>query len=170
MPSTRLVTRETPERQAAIAASLEMFYPIHYQICVKLEDELRGDALTRHQLAILWLIRCEGGAERELKRARIERALKSWYGIGASAVSKALRALAEPPHELLALREDPDSGREKRVSLTERGVARIEALEAVGNAFITRFVASIPDAEFSAGVKYLMSLAEIMKSLDARGE
>src|SRR5690606_34856044 len=108
-----LAARKTEKRQAAKPSDvpgaalrfLEHYYPIHYKAGIGVEDALRGGVLNRHQVAMLWLIHSEGKDGREMDRKAIERSLESWFEISSAAITKALRAMAQPPLALIRLVE-----------------------------------------------------------------
>ena len=76
---------------------LELYYPIHYQAGIGVEDALRGDELSRHQVAILWLIHAEGDHGIRMKRKAIARSLSNWFEISNAAITKAIRGMAGAP-------------------------------------------------------------------------
>src|SRR5262249_21630587 len=116
----KLGSPSTAHRRAA-AELLEFFYTVHYELGTALEDVLRAGRLTRHQAAILWLIKSEGGAEFRMRRKEIEGRMRNWFEVTSAAVSKSLREIMRPPLSLIDITEDPRSGREKIVALTPRG-------------------------------------------------
>src|SRR4051812_2596924 len=80
---------------------LDLFYPVHYKIGIGIEDALRGGRLSRHQVAILWLIRSAGEGGRIIPRKEIERSITRWFELRNSAISKTLRVMAKEPLGLL---------------------------------------------------------------------
>jgi DNA-binding MarR family transcriptional regulator len=131
MPKTVNVTR----RDELSGEILELFYPVHYQVGMALEDELRQRRLTRKQVAILWLIRSIGGDRRGLSRKQIQHAITNWFEVSNSQITKALRAMARPPLGLIQIVEDPKSAREKQVLLTAKGERFLLAMVERGRAF-----------------------------------
>ena len=165
-------TRRSRSRAAPTPAALtflELFYPVHYKIGIEIEDALREDELSRHQVAILWLIRSEGADGRRLPRKQIERSLQRFFELQSSAVSKTLRSLARGPEALLRIAEHPDSGREKQVELTRRGEQRLERMVQRGAAFIQTMVDRLSASEAESGVHFLSRVSEIIDELDAEG-
>ncbi len=148
---------------------LELFYPVHYKIGIEIEDALREDELSRHQVAILWLIRSEAEDGRRLPRKEIERSLRRFFELQSPAVSKALRSLASGPGALIRIAEHPDSGREKQVELTARGRDRIERMVERGAAFIQTMVDRLSEREASSGVHFLARVSRIIDELEAEG-
>jgi DNA-binding MarR family transcriptional regulator len=136
------------------AELLEFFYPIHYKIGRALEDALRGDLLTRKQLAILWLMRSEGGKAGRMRRKDIQRLIATWFEISSSSITKALRAMASPPLSLVRLVEDPQSGREKLVILTPKGERFLVTMVERGREFLRPMVAQLPAEEIRAGIHF----------------
>lgn len=141
---------------------LDLFYPVHYKIGIGIEDALRGGRLTRHQVAILWLIRSEGEGGTRMARKDIERSITRWFEIGNSAISKALRVLAKPPYELLAIVENPLSARERYVVLTPAGEQQIAWMVAQGHRFLQRMVNHLRDEESAQGVHFLTRVSAII--------
>lgn len=151
----------SPVSQAA-RDFLDLFYPVHYKIGIGIEDALRGGRLTRHQVAILWLIRSEGEGGKRIARKEIERSITRWFEIGNSAISKALRVLAKPPHELLAIVENPLSARERYVLLTPAGEQQIEWMIDQGHRFLQRMVDHLRADESAQGVHFLTRVSTII--------
>jgi DNA-binding MarR family transcriptional regulator len=145
---------------------LELFYPVHYKIGIGIEDSLRGGRLTRHQVAILWLIRSEGEGGTRIARKDIERSITRWYEIGNSAISKALRVLAKPPYELVEIIENPLSARERHVVLTPAGEAQIAWMVGQGQRFVQRMVDLLTAAESDQGVHFLTRVSAIIDLVD----
>mgnify|MGYP000036958135 CR=1 FL=1 len=155
---------ESPQPAVSAAARdfLDLFYPVHYKIGIGIEDALRGGRLTRHQVAILWLIRSEGEGGKRLARKEIERSITRWFEIGNSAISKALRVLAKPPYELLAIVENPLSARERYVLLTPAGEQQIEWMVGQGHRFLQRMVDHLNADESAQGVHFLTRVSAII--------
>jgi len=115
---------------------LELFYPVHYQVGMALEDALRDRRLTRKQVAILWLIRSIGGERRGLSRKQIQQAVTNWFEVSNSQITKALRAMARPPARLDSDRRGPQfrareasaADREGRTVSAHAGRARARLL------------------------------------------
>lgn len=156
------------------AELLEFFYPIHYKLGMTLEDALRRGQLTRKQVAILWLIRSEGGPEHCLPRKEIERLLTTWLEVTGSAITKALRAMARPPLNLVRLVEDPHSGREKLVSLTAKGEQFLLSMIEAGQQYVQEIANHLSEEELRAGIHFLSqvtaALAQIRATREAQDE
>lgn len=135
---------------------------MHYKIGIGIEDSLRGGRLTRHQVAILWLIRSEGEGGTHIARKDIERSITRWYEIGNSAISKALRVLAKPPFELVEIVENPLSARERYVKLTPGGEAQITWMVEQGQRFVQRMVDLLTAEEAAQGVHFLTRVSAII--------
>lgn len=142
---------------------LEYYYPIHYKAGIALEDALRGGVLSRHQVAILWLIHSEGTDARRMNRKAIERSLSSWFEISGAAITKALRSMAQPPLGLVRLEEDPRSGREKIVSLTPKGEAHMARMISGGEAFVQRIIDEMSEEEVVQGLHFFRRISEIVE-------
>ena len=131
-----MTKRATATRRNELSGEiLELFYPVHYQVGMALEDALRQRRLTRKQVAILWLIRSIGGERRRLSRKQIQQAVTNWFEVSNSQITKALRAMARPPLALIQIVEDPKSGREKQVLLTAKGERFLLTMVERGRAF-----------------------------------
>jgi DNA-binding MarR family transcriptional regulator len=156
------------------AELLEFFYPIHYKLGMTLEDVLRRGQLTRKQVAILWLLRSEGGPEHRLPRKEIERLLTTWLEVTGSAITKALRAMARPPLNLVKLVEDPHSGREKLVSLTAKGEQFLLSMIEAGQQYVQEIADHLSEEELRAGIHFLSqvtaALEQIRVTREARDE
>ena len=145
------------------AAFLEFFYPIHYKLGMALEDALRSGQLTRKQVAILWLIRSEGEEGRRMRRKDIERLLTTWLEVSSSAVTKALRAMARPPLQLVKVVEDPRSGREKQVILTPKGERFLLTMVEAGQKFIQDIADQLAEEEIRSGIHFLSQVTEALE-------
>lgn len=152
------------------AELLEFFYPIHYKLGMTLEDALRRGQLTRKQVAILWLIRSEGGPDHRMPRKEIERLLTTWYEISGSAITKALRAMARPPLNLVKLVEDPRSGREKLVLLTAKGEQFLLAMIEEGQQYIQEIANHLSEADLRAGIHFLSQVTDALEQVRATRE
>lgn len=158
-----LLRHDPPRRDHYAEEFLELFYPVHYKIGIGIEDAMRRGKLTRHQVAVLWLLRNEGDEHGELRRKDVERHLTAWFEIQNSAVSKTLRSLAREPDPLIELFEDPSSGREKRLRLTDAGRDEITSIVAAGRAFIARMVDHLTELSSDEGVRFLSEVSEIIE-------
>ncbi len=153
------------DRKRASSDFLDLFFPIHYLVGINIEDALKCGVLTRQQACILWMIRTESADGVAMRRKDIERALGTWYELTSSALSKSLRALTKPPLDFVSLSEDPESGREKWVSLTSNGKRFTESMIQNGTAYISTMVERLTDAEIESGVHFLSRVTEIHKEL-----
>lgn len=161
--STKRKTQAIPKPQDDTARRfLELYYPIHYQAGVGVEDALRGEDLSRHECVILWLIRARGGDGKSMKRKEIERALVSWFEISGAALTKALRRMAQAPLKLVRLEEDPGSAREKVVFLTARGEAHIARMITRGCDYVQRIIDEMSAAEIANGLRFFERIATVV--------
>jgi DNA-binding MarR family transcriptional regulator len=142
---------------------LELFFPIHYTLGMALEDELRVGALSRKQVAILWLIRCESAGARSMRRKDIQRLLTEWFEISSPSVSKALRSMSRPPLSLVRVLEDPRSGREKQVALTAKGEQFLSAMTERGRAFFAPIITELSAKEADEGLRFLQNVTAILE-------
>lgn len=145
---------------------LELYYPIHYKAGIGVEDALRGKDLSRHQTAILWLIHSQGRAQgdnrKELRRKEIVGALTNWFEISNAAISKALRGMSVDPLALIHQQEDPNSGREKVVSLTAQGEAHLAQMITRGTEFVQRIVDGLNDNQIVSGIDFFERITEVV--------
>ena len=165
--------KKPPSRTESIAPRdaprrfLELYYPIHYQAGIRVEDAMRGGELSRHQVAILWLIHAQGDdGGRRMKRKDVERALGSWFEISGAAITKAVRSMCQPPHALVTLEEDPHSGREKVIVLTTAGVEFLAGMMRRAETFIARITAHMTPAEIVAGLHFFERIKAIVAELE----
>lgn len=149
------------------AEFLEFFYPIHYKLGMALEDALRGSQLTRKQVAILWLIRSEGGEERKMRRKEIERLITTWFEVSSSAITKALRSMARPPLSLVQVVEDPHSGREKQVILTAKGQRFLLTMVEQGIQFLQNITVQLTEEEVRTGIHFLSHVTVALENIRA---
>ncbi len=154
-------------RDAAVSELLEHFYPVHYQIGMAIEDVLR-DRLSRKQFAILWLIHSEGDGGLRMRRKQIEAAMRRWFEVSSPAISQALRVLARPPLELIEVRVDPNSGRERVVSLTPAGVRFLEETTARAERFVGKLVAESPVELIRQSSAFFRRSSEGLRKVSAR--
>jgi len=156
----------------AAGSFLELFYPIHYAIGMQVEDALRGSGeLDRHQTVVMWLLRSEGlhNGGNSMRRKEIERCLTTWYDITSSTVSKALRSLAKPPHNFIVISEDPESGREKLVTVTPAGKRYYKRMVENASAFIKLATDRMSVEENSMGIHIMQRISEVFQELRDEG-
>jgi len=151
------------------AEFLEFFYPIHYKLGMTLEDALRGGQLTRKQVVILWLIHSEGVQGRSMRRKEIERLITTWFEVSSSAITKALRAMARPPLNLVQVVEDPRSGREKQVLLTPKGERFLLTMVEQGQKFIQGIVEQLTEEEINSGIHFLRQVTTAFEHVRVGG-
>ena len=103
-----------------------------------------------------------------MPRKRIEQFASEWFELSNSEISKALRAMARPPLELIRIAESPTSGRERSVMLTAKGERFLRA--AVANA--TRFFDPVRDHVdgrlAQAGIRFLESAIAALAAARAK--
>jgi len=128
-------------RHSSARTLLDLFFPVHYAVGMKVEDTLRSsEMLNRHQAVILWLIRSEGQDGMAMRRKYIESVMASWYDISSSTISKTIRALAKPPLSLITIEEHPQSAREKLITLTPVGKDFTQKMVENGTALCTWYL------------------------------
>lgn len=153
---------EAALRAEAPMRFLSLFYPFHYRVGFAVEEALSGGKVSRQQTVILWLIHSEGRDGRSMRRKDIEASITSWFDVTSSAISKALRQMAQPELGLLTIVEDPSSGREKLVTLTAKGERYIAAMIKSGADFIAQIVSGLTDEEIKTGLRFLARVSEIV--------
>ena len=163
------MARKAPKRNPRVPHDaahqfLELYYPIHYKAGIGVEDALRGEQLSRHQTAILWLIHSEGLDGRRMNRKAIAKALGNWFEISNAAITKALRAMAQSPLDLVKQEEDPDSGREKVVSLTPKGERFLAGMIDRGTAYVQQIVDGLSDDQIVNGIDFFERISLVVDS------
>ena len=148
-------------RKNAASNFLKLFYPYHYTVGMAVEKHLCGDALDRHQAVILWLIHSKGDDGKRLHRKVIEMLIGEWYEVGSSFISKTLRKMADPSVNLIEIRENPQSGREKIVSLTAEGERTITAMKKRATTFIETIVDHLDEQEILEGMRFMEHVSSI---------
>ncbi len=141
---------------------LEFFYPLHYRIGMALEEALGDGRLTRKQVAILWLIRSEGGAQGGVPRKRIERLLSNWYEVSSPTVTRALRAMARRPLNLVRFTEDPYSARERKLWLTARGERFLQQMVDRGVGFVAGLARHFSEDELKLAISFFRRASVLM--------
>ena len=160
----------TPPVQNDLAAALmSLFLPIHYRIGVRFEETLRCGQLSRKQVAILWLMRAEGGLGGNMRRKDIERLLAAWFETSSSTITRSLAALARAPLKLVRVVGDRDSGREKRVILTEKGKQFLVGMTAEGRAFTQKLLDGMPRQEIQEMVRLMQKAIAVLERDSANG-
>lgn len=93
-----------------------------------------------------------------MPRKRVVNLMTDWYEITNSSVSKALQALAKPPHEFIAINQDPRSGREVVISLTPRGLAHCDAMVESAASVVTKLTTGMTLEEAKTAAFILMRM------------
>jgi DNA-binding MarR family transcriptional regulator len=155
-------------RENLAVSLMDLFLPTHYHIGVRFEETLRCGQLSRKQVAILWLMRAEGGPEGNMRRKDIERLLASWFETSSSTITRALAALARAPLKLVRVIGDRDSGREKRVILTAKGEQFLASMAEEGRRFTQKLLDGMPHQEIHEMVR-LMQKAIAVFEQDSTG-
>jgi DNA-binding MarR family transcriptional regulator len=140
---------------------LDYFYPIHFSIGMKIEAGLMEcGRLDRHQTVIMWILRSETqrSGETSISRKDIVKLMTNWYDITSSSVSKALRALSKSPLHYIELEEDPNSGREKLITLTPAGEKHCNEMIASACNVIKRITENFSEDENKMGIYMFMRM------------
>ncbi len=98
-----------------------------------------------------------------MRRKDIERLLAAWFETSSSTITRALGALAQPPLQFVRIGEDPDSGREKRVTLTTKGKKFLLTMDAAGRSFAQRVLDRMPKAEIREMVRLMNKSIEALE-------
>ncbi|MEM8785831.1 MAG: MarR family winged helix-turn-helix transcriptional regulator [Pseudomonadota bacterium] len=151
-------------REAAPGLFMDLYYPFHYKVGFTIEATIRGTGLTQHQAVILWILHAEPSEGVGLPRKVIERRVGEWFDVTSSAVTKALQGLAAPPLALVALADDPSSGRERRVRLTTAGRERLRAMRHRANDLVSRIIVDLSDEEIMTGMRFLERVSDIVNN------
>ncbi len=154
--------------QAAAARLIEFFYSVHYEIGTALEDVVRGDRLSRQQAATLWLIHAQGDLEGSMRRKDIEANLRRWFEVTSAAVTKSLRSMMRPPLGLIAITEDPRSGREKLVTLTPKGRTFLDESVARATSLLAELIEDVPATIRANAIIYFTHLTGAFSDLQRR--
>lgn len=157
-----MANTERLEREDLVATLLSLFLPIHYRIGVGFEETLRCGQLSRKQVAILWLMRAEGGPDGSMRRKDIERLLALWFETSSSTITRSLAALARAPLKLVRVVGDRDSGREKRVVLTEKGNTFLATMTAEGSKFAQKLLDGMPQQEIREMVQLMQKAIGVL--------
>jgi DNA-binding PadR family transcriptional regulator len=128
---------------------------MHYRIGMDLETLMGQGRVSRKQSAILWLIHSRADKDGWVRRKVIENRLSTWFEMSNSNISKLLRELARPPLSLVSQVENPSSGREKVVRLTESGEAFVTGMIDAAIGYLSRQLAHVDEEELSWGVGFL---------------
>ncbi len=147
-----------PHLERSAAELLEILYFVHDKGISAIGATMRG-RLTRTQASILWLIRSEGDDGRSMLRKDVARRLDNWFDLGSPAITTALQALAQPPHGLVRLIGNADSGREKKVVLTAKGERYVVSMAERGQYMVRELISdlekSLSSDEITAGLEFL---------------
>jgi len=138
-----------------LSTMLTFFYPIHYQIGMELESLMCQGKLSRQQAAIIWLVESESRADGWVRRRVVEQALNSWFESKNSRVSQLLKELSNPPLALIAQMDNPASGREKLITLTDAGRSFFESMQQAGINYFSSYFAHLHPEELKWGIQFL---------------
>ena len=155
----RKISREDAHKEL-----LELFYPIHYSVCLTVEDSLRSSILTRQQTVLLWFLRSKGIDGKKMSRKEIVKWMSYWFDTTGSAISKSLRSLSRPPLSLIKLTEDPHSGREKQIELTAKGEKFLLEMMENGREICKILTDGMTESEYNHGLHFLARCSEIFET------
>ena len=159
------VKTKKPLAPEILSDLLELVYPIQYKWGYVLENVMRSDDLSRIQVAILWLIRCEGDEGRTMRRRDIQRFLTAWFDAGNSTITKAVRSMARSPLNLVRVVEHPLSAREKNIVLTAKGELFFEQMLKRCREFFEPIAVQIGDEDIREGISYLKKWLSSVEAL-----
>lgn len=162
-------SRKTHPETDLADSFLELFPIIHYRVGMKLEDALRCGQLTRKQVAILLLLRSEGGPEGRLRRKEIKQWLASWFEVSSATITRSLYALASSPLNLVQVVPAADSGREKQVILTPKGRQFLATMTEQGKKFLQVLFTQLSKEVISNGLDFVQRGIPVMKEEAATG-
>lgn len=141
--------------RAIVSELLNFFYPMHYRIGMDLETVMCQGQISRKQAAILWLIHTRASEDGWVRRKDIEERLATWFEISNSNISKLLRELSKPPHSLVSQVENPESGREKVIRLTDLGESFVNGMIEASIDYLASQLSHVTEAELRWGVDFL---------------
>lgn len=139
---------------AQMAELLSFFYPVHYRLGMDLENVMCQGRISRKQAAMLWLVHSQAEGDGWIRQKEIEERLSTWFEISNSNISKLLRQLTKPPLSLLAQAENPASGREKIVRLTETGELFVASMIAASVDYLEKTFGHLTDMDMKQGVNF----------------
>lgn len=146
--------RGGPDWTASLSDLLSFYYPMHYRIGIDLETVMGQEQISRKQAAILWLIHTKADGEGWLRRKVIEERLSAWFEIGNSTVSNLLRELTKPPLNLVQQVENPQSGREKQVRLTDAGRAFVTGMVDQSIDYLGKHLSHLTQEQLDWGIQF----------------
>ncbi len=156
-------------KQSIESRFLDLYYPFHYEVGFAVERAMRDPRLTQLQNVILWTLH-SSAEEGRMPRKQLEAILGPWFEVTSSALSKAIRNLTAPPLDLLELRENPASAREKLLILTPNGQAAVNGMKKRGEKFIARITTELKRNEIAEGVNFLSRVSEIVQGFAKQEE
>jgi DNA-binding MarR family transcriptional regulator len=119
---------------------------LHRQLGKVREIEVGTALLSRVQTSTLRMIAAAADDEGKVARKAVAQHLANWYDMSNSGVSALLQGLARPPLALIAQSESPNSGREKRVTLTARGHEAIAIMKTQERLYLEQALGDLPDS------------------------
>lgn len=134
---------------------LTYFYPVHYRFGMEMEQAMGQGRLARKQTALLWLIYSEAGPDGWILRKDIEATLGSWFEISPSNVTKIIHDTAGAPYEMIEIVENPGSGREKQLRLTQAGLDFVDRMIASATSFLAGRVGHMDPQKLADGLAFL---------------
>jgi DNA-binding MarR family transcriptional regulator len=155
MPPPRTKSRSQQLPDASLLNLLGFFYPIHYRIGMALELAMCQGLLKRQQVAIIWLIASEVGPHGSMRRKLIEQRLNDWFESRNSHVTHLLNELSSPPLLLVTQATNPESGREKLVTLTDAGRDYLNVMTDAALSFFRQLLPHLSDQELRDGIHFL---------------
>lgn len=133
---------------------LDYFYAIHYRFGMELEQAMSLGHLSRIQAAVIWIVQFRVDAAGWVKRKEVELALKSWFECSGARASKLLYELSSPPLSLIRQVPNPDSRREKIISLTPCGTRFFWDMQKAGKMFFANYFESMSPRELKQGIRF----------------
>ena len=97
-----------------------------------------------------------------MRRKDIVAALSSWFEISNAAITKALRGMSVEPLALVEQNEDPESGREKIVTLTRHGEAHMEEMIQRGAEYVQHIVDGLSSDQIINGIDFFERISAIV--------
>ncbi|MDB5577817.1 MAG: hypothetical protein JWR80_2993 [Bradyrhizobium sp.] len=162
--------QDSHEKRAGLQELLSFYYPMHYRIGMDLETTMGQRRISRKQVAILWLIHSRAGADGWLKRKAVEDRLASWFEASNSTISNLLRDLARPSLALVEQIENPESGREKLVRLTDKGEEFVAGMIEASVQYLSQHLTHLGDEQLKWGLQFFNLAFRPLKAMADGGE
>jgi DNA-binding MarR family transcriptional regulator len=127
---------------------------VHYRLGMELESAMCQGMVSRKHSAILWLVHSSADPDGWVSRKTIESNLSQWFEISNSNISRLIRELTSEPTLLLDLAENPNSGRERMLRLTDSGRRFVEGMIAAAVDYLGAKLGHLESDELAWGLRF----------------